>query len=139
MLFRAAGLNETTWAPAEPQWVPAYYADQRFAWTPRAVQPVPAIRIEAASFRGRPTSFSLIYPWTTPVRDTGTSRSYPQMVGDLISVSIVGVLMLASVILARRNVRLDRADRKGALRLGVVVGGLVWVSWLVEEHHVATT
>ena len=137
VLFRAAGLEPATWAPAEPQWVPAYYADWRSAWTPRASQPVPATRVEAASFRGRPTSFSVIYPWTTPVRDAGTWRSAEKRIGDLLGVSLLGGLMLGAVIMARRNLRLDRADRAGALRVGMVVGGLVWLAWLCDEHHIA--
>ena len=36
--------------------------------------------------------------------------------------------MLGGVIMARRNLRLDRADRAGALRVGMVVGGLVWLA-----------
>jgi len=45
--------------------------------------------------------------------------------------------MLGGVIMARRNLRLDRADRAGALRVGMVVGGLVWLAWLCDEHHIA--
>jgi hypothetical protein len=44
--------------------------------------------------------------------------------------------MLGSAWLARRNLRLDRADRKGAVRLGVMFAMSGLLGWLVGEHHV---
>jgi hypothetical protein len=134
--FKAAGLDEATWTPADPEWTPLAYADRRWAWVPRGAQPVPATRIEATSVRGKPISFALMYPWTIPDRDIGTVRTAERRVGDLIGVSILSLLMLGAAVVARRNLRLDRVDRKGAVRLGLAIAAMAWIGWLLDEHHV---
>jgi serine/threonine-protein kinase len=134
--FKAAGLDEATWAAADSEWTPIAYADRRWAWVPKGSQPVPAIRIEATSVRGKPISFVLVYPWTFPDRDVGTARTSERRVGDFIAVSLLSLLMLGAAVVARRNLRLDRVDRKGAVRLGLVVASLAWIAWLLDEHHV---
>jgi hypothetical protein len=94
--------------------------------------------VEAASFRGVPVAFTVVYPWTVPIRDTLTIRTPEKRIGDLVGILLSAVLLVGSAWLARRNVRLDRADRKGALRLGLTIATLTWLSWLVTEHHIPT-
>ena len=67
-LFTAADLDLTRFTPVEPEWLPLVSFDARAAWT--GVYPatdVP-VRIEAASWRGRPVNFQMIAPWTNPAR-----------------------------------------------------------------------
>jgi serine/threonine-protein kinase len=52
-------------------------------------------------------------------------------------VTLLGVLVIGAL-LARRNLRLGRGDRRGAQVVAAVVTGSVWAAWLFEEHHVAT-
>jgi hypothetical protein len=78
----------------------------------------------------------LIYPWTKPVRDFGTRRTPAEQATDLVAVLFLSGMMLAAVIVARRNLRLDRADKRGAIRLGVAIMCLAWFGWLVDEHHI---
>ena len=136
ILFGAAGLNPGDWVPAEPVWSPKYHADRRFAWTRRDEGAPGAKRIEAASFQGTPVNFYLIFPWTVPNRIVATTDSIGQRIGELVVVLMIAGVIIGSLLLARRNVRLDRADRRGAIRLaamGAIVGLVVWV---LEEHHV---
>ncbi|HUB33683.1 MAG TPA: serine/threonine-protein kinase, partial [Bryobacteraceae bacterium] len=68
-LWTAAGLDITRFAPADPQWIPLVSFDARAAWTgtyPEA--PNVPLRIEAASWQGRPVSFETIGPWSKPER-----------------------------------------------------------------------
>jgi hypothetical protein len=134
--FKAAGLDYSRWIPAQPQWTNAAYADHRVAWIPPGGGAGAVVRVEAASYRGRPVSFEQVFPWTTPWRDTGTSRTSMQHATDLVAVLIFFSLMVTAVVIARRNLRLDRADRKGALRVGLAVMALLGLVWLVDEHHV---
>jgi hypothetical protein len=63
-LFSAAGLDVIRFQPAEPRWNPQSVFDARAAWTgsyPDASD-IP-LRIEAASWRGKPVAFRLIGPW----------------------------------------------------------------------------
>jgi serine/threonine-protein kinase len=134
-LFRAAGLDPAMWTPAEPEWMPQFHSDRQLAWVPRD-GPAGGARVEAASFRGRPVSFLRIFPWTSATRDAGTVRTGAQRVGDFVRVLILAAVMLGAALAARRNLKLDRADRKGALRVGVAIGVLTWLTWLLSEHHV---
>jgi serine/threonine-protein kinase len=136
VLFVAAGLDMSEWRPDEPEWTPRHYGDERVAWIPTVAQEDDLLRVEAASFHGRPVAFSLIYPWTTAFRDAGSERTAAQRTTDLVGVLLVSGLMAAAVLVARRNLRLDRADRRGAARLAIVVTSLTAISWILAEHHV---
>jgi serine/threonine-protein kinase len=137
-LFRAAGLDQTAWVSAEPRWTPWFFADRRVAWTPRSPEPNQPERVEASSFRDVAVSFTVVYPWTKPMRDELTLRTPEKQAGDLAAILLLVAVMLGSAWLARRNLRLDRADRKGAVRLGLTLATLSWLAWLIGEHHVPT-
>jgi len=51
--------------------------------------------------------------------------------------SLLVILTAAGGILARRNIRLGRGDRRGAFRFALAVATLSFVSWLLISHHVA--
>jgi serine/threonine-protein kinase len=69
LLLSAAALDMTRFAPAEPHWIPLVSFDARAAWTGSyAHAPEVPLRIEAASWRGRPVSFRVIGPWSKPAR-----------------------------------------------------------------------
>jgi serine/threonine-protein kinase len=136
VLFKAAGLDTAAFRPDAPQWTPFHYGDERVAWVPNTEREDHLVRVEAAGFHGRPVYFSLIYPWTVPTRDSGTWRSGAQQTADLVAVLFLSVVMVAAVVVARRNLRLDRADKRGAMRLAVGIMGLTWFAWLLDEHHV---
>jgi serine/threonine-protein kinase len=135
-LFTAAGLDISAWRTDTPQWAPRVYGDERVAWVPAAEAPEQPVRVEAASFHGRPTSFDLVYPWTVSVRDAGTERTSGRRAADLAAVLFLSGLMAAAVLVARRNLRLDRADRRGATRLALWMTACTALSWALAEHHV---
>jgi serine/threonine-protein kinase len=137
-LFRAAGLDSASWIPAAPLWTPQFFADRQVAWAPRDGSTVSAVRVEAASFEGRPVSFQVIFPWTTPDRITATTRTPAVRMANLALVLLFASSILASGVVARRNLRLDRGDRRGAVRLAVFVVALSLVAWFFDEHHVAS-
>lgn len=109
-LFAAAGLVSSEWTPAEPKWPPPNASDDRRAWT------LGTVRIEAASFRGRPTWFRVVPEWRRP-----SLIAQPQQQAVMpILVGVSGMAMLAAaVFLARRNIRQGRGDLRGATRLAV--------------------
>jgi serine/threonine-protein kinase len=109
-LFTAAGLVSSEWTPAEPKWPSPGAADARRAWTRGTV------RIEAASFRGRPTWFRVVPAWRRP-----SVIAPPQQQAVIpIVVAVTGVAILAAALfLARRNIRQGRGDLRGAARLAV--------------------
>src|SRR5271165_1876065 len=138
-LFSAAGLDPSQWPPSQPMWTPPVDSDARAAWTGSlAERPDIPMRIEAAAYRGKPVYFELIGPWTRPER----MQPYQLTVGERVFVLVFIVLfvsvLVGSAMLARRNLRLGRGDRRGASRLAAFVFGAGAVGWFFGAHHVPT-
>ncbi len=136
-LFSAAGLDPSKWPPAQPMWTPPVYSDARAAWTGSlAERPDIPMRIEAAAYRGKPVYFELIGPWTRPER----MQPYQPTAGERAALVIAIVLLLSMLVigamLARRNLRLGRGDRRGAFRLAAFVFAAWAVAWFFGAHHV---
>ena len=135
LLFSAAGLDFSQWTSAEPQWNPNHFADVQAAWTGTIPGTNFPGRIEAAAYRGKPVSFEMVGPWTRPARMTAAT---PVRSIFVLLVVVGTTIVIVSVYLARRNLRLGRGDRRGARRIAILTMGLSAVSWLLNEHHVAT-
>jgi hypothetical protein len=137
-LFSAAGLDPSKWPPAQPMWTPPVYGDARAAWTGSLTErPDIPMRIEAAAYRGKPVYFELIGPWTRPSR----MQLHQATAGERAFLVIFLVLLLSMLVggamLARRNLRLGRGDRRGASRLAALVFAASAVAWLLGAHHVS--
>jgi len=77
------------------------------------------IRVEAAAYRGRLVAFTIIWPWTEPARPDSATRSALKKAADALNI-VVGIALIGGgVLLARRNLRQNRADRRGAARFGI--------------------
>jgi serine/threonine-protein kinase len=139
VFFSEAGFDSSQWTPVEPQSNPVTFADAQNAWTgaPAVAVNVP-LRVEAAAYRGRPVTFHIGGPWTLRGRDDVV----PARTSDLVIGRILIILGLAGmgggVFYARRNLRLGRGDRRGAVRIMLVVLSLGMAAWVLSEHHVAT-
>ncbi|MBS1790713.1 MAG: serine/threonine protein kinase [Acidobacteria bacterium] len=135
LLFALAGLDITKFTPTVSKWLPPVNSDHRAAW--EGVFPYQAqlpLRIEAASYRGRPVYFQMIAPWDKPSR-MGTDQQAviinPWMI-------LTSLMTLAGVLVAHRNLRLGRGDRKGAFRLALYFFALTMLSYFVASHHTPT-
>jgi predicted Ser/Thr protein kinase len=134
--FTAAGLDPTKFQKAEPAWNSLADSDARVAWTgtwPGTTRP---LRVEAASWRGKPVFFSLVSDWTKPDR-MKVEQSTGKKIQQVIVVLLFVALYFGAVRLARVNYRRGRADREGAFRLGVVMFALEILLWLCRSHMVA--
>jgi hypothetical protein len=138
-LFAAAGLDQSAYHSARPEWTPLAWGDARAAWLGAvpAKMDIPE-RIEAAAYRGRPVYFNLIYPWTTPDRAAPIAYTPHERVSTVILLVLFLAVTISGVFVARRNVRLKRSDTRGAARLGVSVFLIFSVMWLLSAHHVAS-
>jgi serine/threonine-protein kinase len=109
-LFSFAGFNLSEWTPTEPTWTPPMASDLRRAWKRGA------LTVEAASFQGMPVRFVVVPPW----RKDAAARNAANGWNVFWMMEIVaGTLIVAAALLARRNIRLGRSDRRGAFRLAV--------------------
>jgi serine/threonine-protein kinase len=136
-LLRATGVDPQTIARAEPAWAPPVFADRRAAWS--AVWPerrdVP-LRIEAASAGGNPVFLRVVEPWTRPAEvppPEGGLRRAAQLAEPL---AFMTAIVIAAIV-ALRNVRRGRGDRRGALRFALYLGALRML-WYLGAHHVAS-
>lgn len=139
-LFAAAELDIANFKSVESQWVPPVAYDQRAAWEgvfPE--QPQIPLRIEAASYRGKPVYFESIGPWTRPARlGPASGNARDKGLQFLILLIVVGC-MVGGGLLARRNLRLGRGDRRGAFRLALAVFVVSILGWLFGANHVPTS
>jgi hypothetical protein len=136
-LFSAAGLDSSKWPTAQPMWTPPVYSDARAAWTGSlAERPDIPMRIEAAAYRGRPVYFELIGPWTRPQRMQPYQPTAREQVTVVIFIGLGISMLVVGAILARRNLRLGRGDRRGAFRLAAFVFAACAVGWFFGIHHV---
>jgi serine/threonine-protein kinase len=136
VLFAAAGLDATQFQKAEPTWNSLASSDSRAAWTgtwPGSTRP---LRVEAASWHGKPVFFSLIGDWTKPDRMKSPEDSTGKKVQQVLEIVLFLSLLLGAVLLARQNYRRGRGDRAGALRLASVMFGLEILLWLCRGHLV---
>jgi serine/threonine-protein kinase len=134
--FRAAGLDQARFTTATPDWTPRVYADERHAWIGTADGVPGELRIEAASHRGVPVNFQIVGGWARPTRMQAQPSAGPtQIVGTIASVVIVPGCLVAAAWLARRNLRLDRADRRGAARGAPRVVINQMLRWLIGAAH----
>jgi Protein kinase domain len=138
-LFSAAGLDLSKWTPATPTWTPPIYSDARAAWTGTlAERPNLAMRIEAASYGGKPVYFELVAPWTRPTHMQDRQPAPAERIGAAIGITLTLAMIVLAAILARRNLRVGRGDRKGAFRLAAFVYAAGMLSWIFATHHVAS-
>jgi serine/threonine-protein kinase len=137
--FQEAGLDIANFRQAQSRWTPPRHADARAAWEGvYPGRPELPLKIEAAAYRGRPVYFELIGSWQRPNRQTPFEASVAQKTfAALMLTFYFGALTLAAL-LAWRNLRLGRGDRRGALRLTVFVFALRMIYWVFFAHHVPT-
>ena len=138
-LFEAAGLSMSAFAGATPQWAPPDYADTRAAWTgPHPTLADVTLRVEGAAYRGKPVFFDVIGPWTDPERMQPDEESFAdQIFVALIFVTLFG-LIAAAAVLARRHLRANRADRRGAWRVTAYLAIAGMLAWLLRASHSAS-
>jgi len=137
-LLVAAGFDPDALAEAEPEWLPRNSSDQRRAWEgvyPDA--PDVDIRIEAASYAGRPVSFRIIEPWTQPREAPPPPTGWMARAGAWISTGWYLTVLIVSGFVAWRNVRLGRGDNRTAIRFAVFLAALRFI-WFIGAHHVST-
>src|SRR5256886_10424409 len=119
--------------------MPLAWSDSRAAWLGAlAGHPDASERIEAAAYRGRPIYFDVLYPWSKPERSAPFTPTPHEKIANIIGVTLFFALALSGAFLARRNLRLNRADTRGATRLGSFVLLTYLAMWLLRAHHLAS-
>jgi serine/threonine-protein kinase len=135
-LFRRSGLNAAAFSSTPPTWTPPRYSDSRFAWIGSLDDyPGEEIRVEAAAYRGTPTMFRVIGPWTRPERDQAVVLPKALQARDIVNVTLILAILSAALYFARLNILAGRGDRRGAFRIGLLVFLGNIASWVLTGHH----
>ena len=134
-LFDLAGLDMAQFQSTAPTWNSLGASDQRAAWT--GVWPGTSLplRIEAASWRGKPVMFRLIGKWTEPDRMPSENSGHSKA-PEVLLVAFLLVLLAGAILLARHNYVNQKSDPQGALRLGLLIFVLEMLVWLFSAHFV---
>jgi len=135
-LFSAAGLDPASLKPAPVDWIPPVFADHRALWTGTYPDsPATSIRVEAAALGDRIVTFRVREPWEIPEKKPPPSvRPDPgRLIGGIGMLVIFG----GGFLIALRNLRQGRSDRKGALRFALYLGTVRFL-WILAAHHVFT-
>ncbi len=136
-LFEGAGLRIGDFKEVAPKRVPLVFADERKAWEGRLPeQHDHAFSVEAGAHAGRAVYFVVAGPWSRSSREAPPSTPFFTRAVLALEMLIMPSLMIAGLVLARRNVKLGRGDRRGARRAAVVLFALTLVSWLLGASHI---
>ena len=137
-LFAASGLDETNFQSVPGTWTPPHQTTKRAAWDGSYPdQPDLKIHVEAGAFQDKPVYFEIFDAWDQPRNDQIAIARYRERALVVLLLTIFLTVLIGSALLALRNVKLGRGDRKGAFRLAVFVSIVFFLRWLFSAHHVA--
>jgi serine/threonine-protein kinase len=138
-VFRAAGLDMAAFSETPPKFLPVHAADQTHAWKgPHPKIPNLDLTVDMATWKGRVTEANVEFDWKQTVPGESGQSQAAQVRGIIILV-MMGTGVLAAVLLARRNWKLGRTDRKGALRIAAAQFFLGMIAWMGTVHAVPSS
>jgi serine/threonine-protein kinase len=138
-VFRSTGLDLATFAETDPKFVPLGAADEVHSWKgPHSKIPNLDLTVEIASWKGRVTTVHVLNNWKGDTPDA-VATSVTSQIRGIVLPMIAASGVLAAILLARRNWKLGRIDRKGALRIGIARFLLGMVIWLGTVHAVPSS
>jgi predicted Ser/Thr protein kinase len=136
-VFRAAGLDIAAFTEIPPGFVPPYASDQARSWKgPHPKIPNTGLTVNVAWWKGRITEASVQFHWPGKAAPKTATLSLASRLRGVMLMLFAGVGVLSAALLARRNWKLGRVDRKGALRLAMVRLLLGLVVWAGTVHAV---
>ncbi|MGA3018272.1 MAG: serine/threonine-protein kinase [Bryobacteraceae bacterium] len=135
-VFHAAGLDMAAFSETPPQFLPSAAANESHAWKgPHPKIPNLDLTVDMATWKGRVTEAKVEFDWK-PAGATEPGQSQAAQVRGILFLVLRALAVLAAVLLARRNWKLGRTDRKGALRIAMAAFFLGMIGWLGTVHAV---
>ena len=125
------GIDAASLHPVAPKWRVPVDSDAKAGWEGSG------LRIEAASKNGKPVWFSVIPPWQQADRATFVGLPDFTRAGQAFLVILGGIAFVTAALLAQRNVRRSRSDRRGAFRLALFLMILTFCMRMFRVDHVA--
>ncbi|UCF38990.1 MAG: serine/threonine protein kinase [Acidobacteriota bacterium] len=136
-VIRLTGLSPESLEPAEPTWTPPSFAHKRAAWVGSGGPDGRSeVRVEAAAYSGKVSYLRVIGFWTKPPGVQAGMEGTTERIGAGILVTLLILVLIVALYMARRNLRLGRGDRKGAWRLSTYVLAAYLLVWAFRVDHV---
>lgn len=138
-LFAAAGLDRAAFEPVPSSWAPPLWSEQRLAW--KGTLPEffgETVRVEAAVAYGGVVYFDVVRPWDVATRTAPREARTSQKITQNVNVVLIAAALLGAGWLARRNLVLGKADRRGAWRLGGWGFAITLGQWVCFANHQAS-
>ncbi|HXB67196.1 MAG TPA: serine/threonine-protein kinase [Candidatus Acidoferrales bacterium] len=142
-VFLAAGLDMATFTPVAPTLAPANASDEIKAWKGHhPTFPKMDLTVEIAWWKGRIAQVAVNYPWSSAGDGGGggggggADKAWLTKARDIFVQVVTAVVVIFMVLLARRNWKRGRSDRKGALRVATAQILLLFVAWSGDVHPV---
>jgi serine/threonine-protein kinase len=126
-LLQLAAIDSSQLTPVKPEWRSRVDSDEKHAWLTRNGE-----RIEAAAFHDRPVWFSVAL--TSP--SVPAPNPLAVQISGLTVIFLLILLPAAAILIARRNLRRGRGDRRGAFRFAVFILVATAIAMLLRAHHV---
>ncbi len=138
-LFAEAGLDISKFEQIESNRTPPVFADERRAWEKSPVDraEIP-LRIEAAGFQGKPVFFRITAPWNEAAEATHPGENFFRKIGVILILSIYGLVIVGSILLARHNLKVGRGDLRGAVKLMIFLFSVLFAGRLIYADHIPT-
>jgi serine/threonine protein kinase len=133
--FVEAGLDIKKFETTDPVWTPPVAFDGRSAWNGVMADfaDIP-IRIEAASFEGKPVYFRVVAPWNKPAEDLHTVTP-DNRAGTFIMLGVLTMILVGVIVLVWHNVQTGRADLRGSFRLALFSLAIGLLVSLIQSDH----
>ena len=136
-MFALAGLDQSRLQATPPLWNWLASSDTRAAWTGTWPESGRPLRVEAAALGGRPVAFMLAGPWQAPARMPEPAER-GENITAMVLIGLTVLMLVGAGLLARRNLRERRGDRRGAARLAAAMSLVLMALWLCQVHLAAS-
>ena len=135
-LLAATGIDMASLRSVAPEWRAPGDTDRKVAWTGTFPgQPALPMRIEAASYSGRPVWLRTIPPWRRPAVAAAALAPLLPKLGQTVLIIVFFIVCAVVPFLAWRNVRRRRADRAGAARIALVSFFVSFAAFFLRFEH----
>ncbi len=136
-VFDEAGLEESAFSAATPEYVPQSAFDEQAAWTgPHPRLDFATIRLEAASWRGHLVWVHQSQKWKMSGREQATRAGVFTRINQYATSALLLVTLVGGVWFGGRNLLLRRGDPARALRLALFYLMASMLGWALRAHHV---
>jgi predicted Ser/Thr protein kinase len=136
-VFRAAGLDLKTFTETAPLMLPEHAADQLRAWKgPHPTIPNTELTVQVATWKGRVTEAVVEFPWVRAIDPARVKLSFLARIRGGFLTAAMGTAVFFAILLARRNWKKERVDRRGALRIAIACFAFGMIGWIGRVHPI---